>query len=189
MERGRIRDGHAPRRGAVARSRRLPRASAPSPEKDPTLAALAERIRALRAEAKITQEEFAIRAVLSLAYVSMLERGARSPSLDTLAKVARALDVPLPELFRARADEPYEDPYFERLVAFAQAARLNRRQIDRLIVVGCAMFDVVPGALPMPPDQPGEEPISVCSIQGCGRPVLARGLCPSHYQKRRREKS
>lgn len=25
---------------------------------------------------------------------------------------------------------------------------------------------------------------SICTLEGCGRPVRARGLCSSHYQKR-----
>jgi transcriptional regulator with XRE-family HTH domain len=149
--------------------------------------ALASRIRELRGGAKLTQEGLAVRAGISVAFASMLERGARSASIETLTKVARALGVPPAELFRTRADPVYDDPYFERLVAFARAAQLNHRDVERLLQVACAVFDVPRERIPPPPQDLPEEPVSPCSVEGCGRPALAKGLCASHYHAQRRE--
>ena len=46
---------------------------------------------AARQAAKLTQEELAKKSDLSTSYISMLERGQRSPPLDTLEQLAKAL--------------------------------------------------------------------------------------------------
>jgi transcriptional regulator with XRE-family HTH domain len=62
-------------------------------EKHPDLVALGKRIRALRKEAKLTQEELAERAGLSANYVGEIERGERNPSALALFALARGLGV------------------------------------------------------------------------------------------------
>ena len=54
---------------------------------------VAENLRAVRKEQKLSQEVLAKKARVSVSYVSMLERGERSPPLDTLEVLARALRV------------------------------------------------------------------------------------------------
>jgi transcriptional regulator with XRE-family HTH domain len=66
-------------------------------------AALGHAIRALRAEAGISQEELAYRCGLHRTYVGGIERGERNPSYANLLKLARALDVDASELL-ARAE-------------------------------------------------------------------------------------
>jgi transcriptional regulator with XRE-family HTH domain len=48
----------------------------------------------------MTQEEVAEAADLDRAYYAGIEVGLRNPSLRPLIRIARALDVPLSELFR-----------------------------------------------------------------------------------------
>ncbi len=50
-------------------------------------------LRATRLAKKLTQEQLAAKAKVSISYVSMLERGQRSPPLDTLEALAAALGV------------------------------------------------------------------------------------------------
>jgi transcriptional regulator with XRE-family HTH domain len=167
------------------------KAPAPRPKKpappDPSLVALSGRIRELRRAARITQEQLAVRAGISLAFASMLERGARGASIETLAKVGRALGVPLAELFRVRTDMSYDDPYFERLIAFAAAAQLSHGDIERLIEVACVVFEVPRDRIPPAPATPPIGEVTRCSVKGCDRPALARSLCASHYHAQRRE--
>lgn len=55
-------------------------------------------LRRLRAEKGLSQEELAGRADLHASEISRLERGVREPRLRTLARLARALGVPVGEL-------------------------------------------------------------------------------------------
>ena len=61
---------------------------------------LGEAIRTRRKEAEFSQEKLAERADLSTVFISRIERGKESPSLDSLVKVARALGVRVHDLTR-----------------------------------------------------------------------------------------
>ena len=50
-------------------------------------------VRRLRAKKKLSQKTLADKIGISVSYVSMLERGQRSPPLDMLEKVAKAMGV------------------------------------------------------------------------------------------------
>jgi transcriptional regulator with XRE-family HTH domain len=53
--------------------------------------ALARKIRELRLKKGITQERLAFLAGLHPTYISMLENGRKSPTVDALERIARAL--------------------------------------------------------------------------------------------------
>src|SRR5580704_5024066 len=84
------------------------------------LEVLALRIRQLRERQRLTQEDFAQRCGISVSFASLLERGERSPSYETLVQISEALHVSLSELMREAPVEPYDDPYFNRLADFAR---------------------------------------------------------------------
>ena len=54
----------------------------------------AANVRRLRAKRNLSQKALAERSGVSVSYVSMLERAQRSPPLETIEKLARALGVP-----------------------------------------------------------------------------------------------
>ena len=54
----------------------------------------AANVRRFRAKKKLSQKALADKIGISVSYVSMLERGQRSPPLETIEKLARALGVP-----------------------------------------------------------------------------------------------
>jgi len=58
------------------------------------LARFATNVRRLRAKKKLSQKALADKVGISVSYVSMLERGQRSPPLETIEKMAKALGVP-----------------------------------------------------------------------------------------------
>ena len=60
---------------------------------------IGDRLRALREEKKFTQGEIEKRTGLLRAYVSRVENGHCVPAVETLEKFARALEVPLYQLF------------------------------------------------------------------------------------------
>ncbi len=55
-------------------------------------------LRRLRIERGLSQEQFGFEAELHRTYVSQLERGLKSPSLQTLQKIANALKITLADL-------------------------------------------------------------------------------------------
>lgn len=145
------------------------------------LQGLARRIRALRERRGLTQEDFAARCGISVSFASLLERGERSPSYETLLQVAVALAVPPWELLRVEGAE--EEAGAHRLVEFARAHRLSRGDVDRLLSVAEVMFREGGGA--------ASEKVAVpsCSEPECDKAVLARGLCTAHYHRARRRRT
>lgn len=55
-------------------------------------------IRSLREEKKMSQAELARLAGLSTTYISLLESGKKSPTLNSLQKISEALGMPFPIL-------------------------------------------------------------------------------------------
>src|SRR4051794_4449989 len=110
----------------------------PSPEPLDALRALARRIRALRELRGLTQEDFASRCNISVSFASLLERGERTPSYETLVQVSQALEIPLADLFQQDADAGGAGAY--RLVDFARERKLSRGQVDQLLAVGKVIF-------------------------------------------------
>ncbi|WP_426754339.1 helix-turn-helix domain-containing protein [Myxococcus sp. Y35] len=149
------------------------------------LQGLARRIRALRERRGLTQEDFAARCGISVSFASLLERGERSPSYETLLQVAAALQLPLHELLRL---EDTQDAGVHRLEDFVRAQGLSRADVDRLLTVAEVMFSEPrpAGAGDAGPARP--EPAR-CGEPGCDKPVLARGLCAAHYHRERRRKA
>lgn len=65
-------------------------------------AILAQNVRTFRHEAKWTQEELAGNAGLDRTQISEVERARGNPSLETMAKIGEALQVPVSELLARR---------------------------------------------------------------------------------------
>ena len=59
---------------------------------------LGESVRSERKKAGFSQEKLAEKANLSTVFISRIERGVESPSVDSLVKVARALGIRVREL-------------------------------------------------------------------------------------------
>lgn len=150
------------------------------------LQTLGRRIRTLREQRRLTQEEFARRCGISISFASLLERGERSPSFETLLQAAAALDVLPAELFNEERNAEIDDPYFARLLDFARSKKLTRSQVDRWIAVGTAMIDPDIDASHRPAPRVNSDVI--CSEKGCERRILARGLCALHYHRFRRSR-
>jgi transcriptional regulator with XRE-family HTH domain len=59
---------------------------------------LGEAVRAARKQAGFSQEKLAEKANLSTVFISRVERGVESPSLDNLVRIARAAGVQVRDL-------------------------------------------------------------------------------------------
>ena len=59
---------------------------------------LGDKVRAKRTKAEFSQEKLAEKAGLSTVFISRVERGKESPSVDSLVKIAKALSVRVRDL-------------------------------------------------------------------------------------------
>ena len=66
---------------------------------------IGDRLRALREEKKLSQGDIEKRTGLLRCYISRVENGHTVPAIETLEKMARALEIPMYQLFY-EGDEP-----------------------------------------------------------------------------------
>jgi transcriptional regulator with XRE-family HTH domain len=98
------------------------------------------RLRALREDRKLSQGDIEKRTGLLRCYISRVENGHTVPSIETLEKLAAALEIPLYQLFY-EGDEPPPLPNLskrattEELVMDAEAEKENRffEKVRRLL--------------------------------------------------------
>lgn len=57
------------------------------------------RVAELRKKAGFSQEKFAFQCSIDRTYIGTIERGEKSPTLNTINKIAQALNIPLHQLF------------------------------------------------------------------------------------------
>lgn len=83
-----------------------------------------ERIRSIRKDRNLSQEELAERSEIHSNYIGQVERGEKNLTLETLEKIVSGLDISLEQLFR------YLEP-MERKDAFAEIIELlSERSVD-----------------------------------------------------------
>jgi transcriptional regulator with XRE-family HTH domain len=68
--------------------------------KDPDSILLGRRIRTLRTAKGLTQQELGHQADVDYKFVGEIERGNMNPSFKVLVKIAKVLDIELPEILR-----------------------------------------------------------------------------------------
>lgn len=95
-----------------------------------------ERVRTLRKERGLTLVDLATRAKLSYSYLSEIERGSKHPSLETLNKLASALDLSRGELVEVSDDE---GPLGVGLGEKLRLARENRGMTLREVAAGAGI--------------------------------------------------
>ena len=66
--------------------------------KSPLVKGFGKHLRSLRERRDLSQEALAAKAGLHRTYISLIERGKQSVTLDTMEKLAGALDVPVKKL-------------------------------------------------------------------------------------------
>ncbi len=67
--------------------------------KDSVLLSFGQRVQKLRTDKHLSQEQLAEAAGLHRTYIGMVERAERNISLKNIARIARALQVDMKELF------------------------------------------------------------------------------------------
>jgi transcriptional regulator with XRE-family HTH domain len=67
---------------------------------------IADRLRALREEKKLSQGDIEKRTGLLRCYISRVENGHTVPAIETLEKLARAMEIPMYQLFYDGEEPP-----------------------------------------------------------------------------------
>jgi len=76
---------------------------------------LGRRIRELRKNKRLTQEELGEKSGISYKYLGNIERGLENPSFKHLARIAKALGIELSELFEFEHLEPDREKLVKRI--------------------------------------------------------------------------
>jgi len=117
---------------------------------------LGERIKQIRREKKLTQEELATRADVNRSYLSVIENSHSSPTVDVLERLAQALEVSLWTLlsevegkhYTYDTEEEYEmsdglrdflEDHDEMLLAQPNAAEIE--ELKRIVFKGRVKMD------------------------------------------------
>lgn len=64
-----------------------------------------ERVRKLRKEQKLSQEQLGERADLHYTHIGLIERGECNPALKNIEKIAKGLKVDIAELFASKKEQ------------------------------------------------------------------------------------
>jgi transcriptional regulator with XRE-family HTH domain len=110
---------------------------------------IGKRLRALREEKKLSQGDVEKRTGLLRCYISRVENGHTVPAIETLEKCARALEIPMYQLFYDGA-EPPKPPVLPKKSEHDMEWSLGRR---------CLLTSpVLPSACPHQRKRPGCTP-------------------------------
>ncbi|MEQ6390032.1 helix-turn-helix transcriptional regulator [Bacillaceae bacterium S4-13-58] len=95
------------------------------------------RIRYLRKEKKLTQEELAHLSSIHPTYIGQLERGEKNPTIETIDRIARSLEISLSELFSFQSlNKEQQDIQMQKLIDYAQQLDdKERRMVLKIIEV------------------------------------------------------
>lgn len=92
---------------------------------------IGDRLRALREEKNMSQGDIEKATGLLRCYISRVENGHTVPALETVEKLARALDVPLHHVFYEGDTPPTEIPANIRAMARAKQSPRAQRDLQR----------------------------------------------------------
>ena len=82
---------------------------------------LGRRIRSLREVRTWTQQELGEKADINYKFLGEIERGQQNPSFQILVKIATALDVELPELFRLEPEITEREEVMKRITEILES--------------------------------------------------------------------
>lgn len=93
------------------------------------------RLKKLRQEKKLSQEELAFQCNMQASHIGQLERGQKNPTLDTLIKIANGFEITLPELldFDEKPQNKNQNPTVNKINAYLSA--LTEKQQKQVLAI------------------------------------------------------
>lgn len=101
--------------------------------------AVGQRIKAAREMKELTQEDLAALVGISPTHISIIERGVKTPRLDTFVAIANALEVSADALLIDVADHAFVSVASELSLAIA---KLPRQEKFRILRAANALIEV-----------------------------------------------
>ncbi len=96
---------------------------------------IGRRLRNYRTAQNLSQEKLAEMAGCHPTYIGQLERGEKNATLESLAKVATALKIPLSRLFETPGDEPSVESFALKCYEFvAERSPTEQAQLYYLLL-------------------------------------------------------
>ena len=103
---------------------------------------IGDRLRALREEKKFSQGDIEKRTGLLRCYISRIENGHTVPAIETLEKMARALEIPMYQLFYD-GEEPPKLPNLPKHKTAGDIAWGSKGKDARLLAKFCRLFSQI----------------------------------------------
>src|SRR5882672_6090150 len=100
---------------------------------------IGDRLREMREEKKLSQGDIEKRTGLLRCYISRFENGHTVPAIETLEKMARALEVPMYQLFYD-GEEPPKLPNLPKRKSADDLAWGSKGKDARLLAKFCRLF-------------------------------------------------
>lgn len=91
---------------------------------------LGNRIRSLRNNASLSQEQLALKAGIAPSFLGEIERNIKKPSIDSIEKIAISLDVSLSELFNYNVDtlESSDSFYIDKILIEVKSCSIAEQE-------------------------------------------------------------
>lgn len=115
------------------------------------------RIKRFRREQKLNQEELALRSGLNHSYISIIERGDKCPTIETLYKVANGLNIPLYKLVdlydeidkkqQSTTDSFYEDKKITKFIEEVEDSLYTVYEADKVMDAIRLILEIAKGGL------------------------------------------
>ncbi len=104
---------------------------------------IGEQIRYYRTRAGISQEALALMAEVNPAYVGQIERGLKSPTINTVKKIANALGISLASLFSPIPDSAVQESEIRKHAMEKIMLSLGRLNDSELVLFSQTISDIV----------------------------------------------
>ncbi|MGN1157670.1 MAG: helix-turn-helix domain-containing protein [Agathobacter sp.] len=96
---------------------------------------IGERVRELRIQEGLSQEQLALRAEITPAYLGLIERNAKNPTVKIIEQICNALSVSLSEFFTTHSfpNSPLDPVSFQILSQITNRSKEEKQLILQLV--------------------------------------------------------
>lgn len=94
-----------------------------------------KKLKAIRTSRHLSQEELAFQCNMQASHIGQIERGQKNPTLDTLQKISKGLNIPLTELLNFNTEPNLESTNSTIIRINAYLASLSPRQQEHVLAI------------------------------------------------------